>query len=73
MEFTRSYSKLKKIIMQQSLNLKKKSMRYAEKFKGKITDAASVNEALKGYLAIFEKIVPVGTYTSLAYQYRPNE
>ena len=39
---------------------------YAEKFNGKITDAASVNEALKGYLAIFEKIVPVGTYTSLA-------
>ncbi|QUW22814.1 oligoendopeptidase F [Sporosarcina sp. Marseille-Q4063] len=39
---------------------------YAEKFNGKITDATSVNEALKGYLALFEKIVPVGTYTSLA-------
>ena len=39
---------------------------YAESYKGNITDAASVNEALKGYLAIFEKIVPVGTYTSLA-------
>ena len=39
---------------------------YAEKFNGKITDAASVNEALKGYLTLFEKMVPVGTYTSLA-------
>ncbi|WP_172370949.1 oligoendopeptidase F [Sporosarcina jiandibaonis] len=39
---------------------------YAEKFNGKITDAASVIEALKGYLTICEKIVPVGTYTSLA-------
>ena len=39
---------------------------FAEKFKGKITDSASVIEALNGYLAISEKVVPVGTYTSLA-------
>ena len=28
---------------------------YAEKFNGNITDATSVNEALKGYLAIIRK------------------
>lgn len=39
---------------------------FAEKFKGNITDSASVIEAMKGYLAISEKVVPVGTYTSLA-------
>jgi oligoendopeptidase F len=39
---------------------------YAEKFNGKITDASTVIEALKGYLVLFEKVVPVGTYTSLA-------
>jgi oligoendopeptidase F len=39
---------------------------FQEQFKGNITDAASVNEALKGYAAIFEKMVPVGTYSSLA-------
>jgi oligoendopeptidase F len=39
---------------------------YVEKFNGAINDATSVNEALKGYAAIFEKMVPVGTYTSLS-------
>ncbi len=37
------------------------------KFKEKITDAATAIEALKGYEAIYAKLVPVGTYTSLAY------
>jgi len=40
---------------------------YAEKFIGNIKDAVSVNDALKGYAAIYEQIVPVGTYTSLSF------
>ncbi|WP_342515142.1 oligoendopeptidase F [Sporosarcina sp. FSL K6-1522] len=39
---------------------------FAEKFNGKITDATSVTDALKGYEAIYEQIVPIGTYTSLS-------
>ncbi|WP_438311741.1 oligoendopeptidase F [Sporosarcina sp. FA9] len=39
---------------------------FVERFNGQIKDAASVNLALIGYTAIYEKIVPVGTYTSLA-------
>ena len=46
--------------------LEKEVDSFTNKFKGNITDAASINEALKGYAAIFEKMVPVGTYTSLA-------
>lgn len=40
---------------------------FEEEFKGKITDATLVIEAMKGYLAISEKVVPVGTYTSLSF------
>ncbi|MCG3087749.1 oligoendopeptidase F [Sporosarcina cyprini] len=39
---------------------------YADMFKGKIADETSIIEALKGYAAIYEKLVPIGTYTSLA-------
>ncbi|CAM3145731.1 oligoendopeptidase F [Filibacter tadaridae] len=39
---------------------------FAEQFKGRITDPTSVIEALKGYTSIFEKMIPIGTYTSLA-------
>ncbi len=39
---------------------------YVEKFKDNISDAPSVNEALEGYAAIFGKMVPIGTYTSLS-------
>ncbi|MBE1554290.1 oligoendopeptidase F [Sporosarcina limicola] len=46
--------------------LEKAVAAFVEKFKGNINDAPSVNEALKGYAAIYEKTVPVGTYTSLA-------
>ena len=31
-----------------------------------LTDTTSVIEALKGYAAIYEQMVPVGTYTSLS-------
>ena len=39
---------------------------FAKKFQGNIVDATSTNAALKGFAEIYEKIVPVGTYTSLA-------
>ena len=39
---------------------------FADKFKGNITDSASAIDALDGYLSISEKVVPIGTYTSLA-------
>lgn len=39
---------------------------FAEKYAGNISNATTVNEALQGYAAIYEKIVPIGTYTSLA-------
>ncbi len=39
---------------------------YHNKFKGNITDAPSINEALSGYASIYEKIIPIGTYSSLA-------
>lgn len=39
---------------------------FAEQFNGKITDANSAIEALKGYENIFQKLVPVGTYTNLS-------
>jgi len=39
---------------------------FADKFKGNITDSASAIHALNGYLSISEKVVPIGTYTSLA-------
>ncbi|WP_040229104.1 oligoendopeptidase F [Bhargavaea cecembensis] len=38
---------------------------FAEKYKGKITDAASALEALKDYEKAYEKIIPAGTYVSL--------
>lgn len=41
---------------------------FAKKFNGNISDAASVNEALKSYAIICEKMVPVSTYTSLAFR-----
>ena len=39
---------------------------YAEKFNGHIVDASSALEALKSYEVIIAKMVPIGTYTSLA-------
>lgn len=39
---------------------------FAEKFAGNISNATTVNEALQGYAAIYEQIVPIGTYTSLS-------
>ncbi|MEK4714061.1 oligoendopeptidase F [Sporosarcina sp. resist] len=39
---------------------------FAEKFNGNIRDAKSVIEALEGFAAVYEKVVPVGTYTSLS-------
>jgi len=39
---------------------------FAEKFAGNISNAVTVNEALQGYAAIYEQIVPIGTYTSLS-------
>ena len=41
-------------------------MRLQKNSRGTISDATAVNEALKGYAAIYEKMVPIGTYTSLA-------
>lgn len=46
--------------------LEKEVASYAERFKGKLTDASAVLEGLKGYATISEKIVPVATYTSLS-------
>ena len=48
------------------VELEKEVDAFAEKFNGNITDAESVIEALEGYAAIYEKMVPVGTYTSLS-------
>ncbi|MFD1927198.1 oligoendopeptidase F [Sporosarcina siberiensis] len=48
------------------ITLEKEVDDFVERFNGQIKDAASVNLALKGYAALFEKIVPIGTYTSLA-------
>lgn len=39
---------------------------YYDKFKGNMTDASSVNNVLKGYAELFEQLVPIGTYASLA-------
>ena len=36
-------------------------------FKGKITDSDSAIEALTGYAAIYEKLNPIGTYSSLSF------
>lgn len=47
-------------------NLEKEVDAYVKKFKGNIKDPASVIEALTGYSAVYEKIVPLGTYASLA-------
>ena len=48
------------------IELEKEVDAYAEKFNGNIKDAKSVIEALEGYAAVYEKVVPVGTYTSLS-------
>jgi len=39
---------------------------FHNKFKGNITDAASINEALCGYASLYMKMIPIGTYSSLA-------
>ncbi|MFO1443741.1 oligoendopeptidase F [Bacillus sp. Bva_UNVM-123] len=39
---------------------------FVERFEGKIDNAKTVIEALQGYAAIYEKIVPIGTYVSLS-------
>ncbi|WP_336825603.1 oligoendopeptidase F [Sporosarcina sp. USHLN248] len=39
---------------------------YVEQFKGKISDVDSIIAALKGYASIYEKMVPIGAYTSLS-------
>lgn len=39
---------------------------FYDQFKGTITTAAAVNEALREYASIYEKMVPVGTYASLS-------
>ena len=46
--------------------LGKEVEQYHNKFKGHITNAASVNEALSGYASIYKRMIPVGTYSSLA-------
>ena len=39
---------------------------FVERFEGKINNATTVNEALADYAAIYEKIIPIGTFVSLA-------
>ncbi|MCM3086447.1 oligoendopeptidase F [Bhargavaea ginsengi] len=39
--------------------------KFSEQYKGKVTDAASALAALKDYAAIYEKIIPAGTYVNL--------
>ncbi|WP_203247205.1 oligoendopeptidase F [Sporosarcina beigongshangi] len=39
---------------------------FVEKFAGNISNPITVIEALKGYATLYEKIVPIGTYTSLS-------
>lgn len=48
------------------IELEKEVDAYAEEFNGNIKDANSVIEALEAYAAVYEKVVPVGTYTSLS-------
>jgi len=40
---------------------------YHNKFKGNIIDATAVNEALHGYADLYKKMIPIGTYSSLAF------
>ena len=39
---------------------------FAEKYKGKVNSPSIIVEALTDYSAIYEKIVPAGTYASLS-------
>lgn len=39
---------------------------FAGKFTGNISNPTTAIEALKGYAALYEKMVPIGTYTSLS-------
>ncbi len=39
---------------------------FVECFEGKINNATTVNEALADYAAIYEKIIPIGTFVSLS-------
>ncbi|MHA6259720.1 oligoendopeptidase F [Sporosarcina sp. CAU 1771] len=48
------------------LTLEKDVETYAMKFKGNMIDAEAVNSALSGYSALYEKIVPLGTFANLA-------
>lgn len=40
---------------------------YHSKFKGKITDSQTAENALKGYSDIYEKFTPIGAFASLAF------
>lgn len=46
--------------------LEKEVATYVDQFQGKITDAKSAVEALKGYEKIVGQMVPIGTYTNLS-------
>ncbi len=39
---------------------------FVDNYKGKIDSASTINDMLKTYASIYEKIVPVGTYASLS-------
>lgn len=39
---------------------------FHDQYKGNILDSNSVNQVLKGYASIFEKLIPIGTYANLA-------
>ena len=46
--------------------LEKDVEQYHSHYKGNINDAMSANKALQGYATLFEKMVPIGTFASLA-------
>lgn len=47
------------------VSLEKDASDFHSQFHGKISDSASVLESLTAYMALVEKLVPVGTYASL--------
>lgn len=49
------------------VDLEKEVDAFVNQFKGNIMDAQSAEESLKGYAAIYEKFVPIGTYASLSH------
>ncbi|HSI67778.1 MAG TPA: oligoendopeptidase F [Planococcus sp. (in: firmicutes)] len=48
-------------------DLEKEVSSFQEEFKGKVTDVNSIIKSLEAYSALLEKMVPVGTYASLAF------